>query len=178
MRIATRTMLAGAVAVAALSACSTTAPQQTTPSPPAALGPLKPSEPFGLTAVTLRSPEGGVALAVPVYDAAVPKTRARGLMHRKRLPKRTGMVFRFADDRDGGFYMKNTLIPLSIAFFDGGGVVVDVLDMEPCQADPCPTYAPSVAYRGALEVNQGFFDRLGLRPGWRVELPPGLPPAR
>jgi hypothetical protein len=48
--------------------------------------------------------------------------------------------------------------------------------MEPCDADPCPSYPPDAPYRGALEVNQGFFAELGLEPSWRVELPGGLPP--
>ena len=168
-----------AVACAVAVACSPGAPATTAvPSPPARVGPLRPSEPFGLTSVTLQSPSGGVALAVPVYDAYVPKARARGLMYRTRLPKRTGMVFRFPGRRSGGFYMKNTVIPLSIAFFDGTGTVIDVLDMPPCTTDPCPTYRPRTAYHGALEVNRGFFDQLGLERGWRVQVPPGLPPAK
>ncbi len=164
----------------ALSACSPggDAPSSAAPTAPARLGPLRPSEPFGLTSATMESPEGGVAVAVPVYDAYLPRSRARGLMHRKHLPRRTGMVFRFPDEHRGGFYMKNTLIPLSIAFFDGNGTVVDVFDMPPCKADPCPTYTPNASYRGALEVNRGFFDEVGLRRGWRIQLPLGLPAAR
>lgn len=165
------------VAAVALVACSGgDEPGRARASSPAAIGPLQPSEPFGLTSATLESPDGGVALAVPVYDAYRDTTRARGLMHRKQLPRRAGMVFRFAQKRRGGFYMKNTLIPLSIAFFDGSGTVVDVLDMRPCKADPCPTYTPKAPYVGALEVNRGFFDELRLKQGWRVQLPPGLPP--
>ena len=68
----------------------------------------------------------------------------------------------------GGFWMKNTLIPLSIAFFDRQGVILRILDMEPCRADPCPVYYPGVVYQGALEVNQGWFRRRGLAEGARV----------
>jgi hypothetical protein len=64
--------------------------------------------------------------------------------------------------------MKNTLIPLSIAFFDRQGVILRILDMEPCRADPCPVYYPGVVYQGALEVNQGWFRRRGLKEGARV----------
>ena len=147
-------------------------------SKPAAVGPLEPSEPFGLTTVTARAPKGGTALSIPVYDAATPQSRSKGLMGRKRLPKQAGMVFRFPEDHSGGFWMKDTLIPLSIAFFDGDGTVVKVLDMPPCKADPCPSYDPKTAYRGALEVNRGFFDEIGLQRGWRLQLPFGLPPAK
>ena len=161
--------------LAALTACSPNEPPRAAVTPQA-VGPLQPSEPFGLTAVTLRAPRGGVALAVPVYDAHTPETRRRGLMGRKRLPSRTGMVFRFPEDRTGGFWMKDTLIPLSIAFFDRSGVVVAILDMEPCRQDPCPVYRPKARYRGALEVNQGDLAEIGVKNGWRVEVPFGLPP--
>ena len=66
--------------------------------------------------------------------------------------------------------MKDTLIPLSIAFWDGRGRIVRILDMTPCRADPCPTYDPRVAYRGALEVNRGAFKRWGVQRGDRVRL--------
>ncbi len=137
---------------------------------------LPPSEPFGRTVVELVAP-GGRAVAVPVYDAADDATRGRGLMGRGDLPDGTGMVFRFAGPNRGGFYMKDTLIPLSIAFFSDDGRVVAVLDMEPCRHDPCTIYDPGVAYAGALEVEQGFFDEVGLRRGWRISVPDHLPPA-
>lgn len=174
--IAWRRWFAAAGAALALIACGGDAPQEVA-SAPAAIGPLKPSEPFGLTTVTLRSAEGDVALSVPVYDAYEPPARRRGLMYRRHLPPGTGMVFRFPKPRRGGFYMKNTRIPLSIAYYDQDGRVLSVLDMAPCDADPCPTYDPEVAYSGALEVNRGFFDRIGLDRGWRIEVPFGLPPA-
>src|SRR5688500_16591637 len=145
---------AAGVVLAALTACADEPPAPAVT--PAAVGPLAPSAPSGWTAVTLRAPKGGVAWSVPVYDAYTPETRQRGLMGRKRLPPRTGMVFRFAEDSTGGFWMKNTLIPLSIAYFDRSGVVVAVQDMKPCRADPCPSYEPNASYRGALEVNQGY----------------------
>jgi uncharacterized membrane protein (UPF0127 family) len=127
-------------------------------------------------ALTLSGPGGEHTLRVEVADD--PEERSRGLMDRTELAADTGMVFRFPSDTDGGFWMKNTRIPLSIAFFDHRGEILRVLDMEPCSADPCPTYDPEVAYRGALEVNQGYFDDLGAEEGWRVRLPDGLPPAQ
>ncbi len=171
-----RALIAVLVVLAVACVACGSPPAQTANTTPPAVGPLRPSEPFGLTSVTLRDPNGTTALALPVYDAFTPAARQRGLMHRKRLPRQAGMVFRFPEDHRGGFWMKNTLIPLSIAFFDAGGKVVAVLDMPPCKADPCPSYDPKVTYRGAVEVNRGFFDDVGLRRGWRIELPFGLPP--
>ncbi len=126
--------------------------------------------------VVLSGP-GGESVEVPVYVADDAGERGRGLMFREDLPPGTGMVFIFPGARTGAFYMKNTLIPLSIAFYGEGGRVLRVLDMEPCEAEPCPLYDPGVAFTGALEVNQGFFDEVGLGETWTIELPEDLPPA-
>ena len=64
--------------------------------------------------------------------------------------------------------MKNTLIPLSIAFIDENDVVVRILDMEPCveeDEDFCEVYDPEADYKSALEVNQGAFDEWGIQEG-------------
>jgi uncharacterized protein len=97
-------------------------------------------------------------------------TDALGLMHREELAPGEGMVFLFDEDETSGFWMKNTLIPLSIAFYDANGVIVRILDMEPCTEEPCPVYEPGAPYRGALEVNRGAFRRLGVEAGDRVTL--------
>ncbi|AEB11503.1 DUF192 domain-containing protein [Marinithermus hydrothermalis] len=109
-------------------------------------------------------------LELVVEIADTPERWARGLMFRDSLPEDRGMVFLFPRTTDTGFWMKNTRIPLSIAFFDGEGVILRIMDMEPCLADPCPVYTPGVAYRGALEVNQGWFERHGVREGDYVSL--------
>lgn len=168
-----RLLLAAAVLLSLAPGCSggPDGPVAATPAP------LQASEPFGLTTVTLRAPDGDDAVAVPSYDAFEPETRQRGLMHRESLPAGAGMVFRFPAEHRGGFWMRNTLIPLSIAYFAADGEVLAVMDMPPCTQDPCPSYDPGVAYSGALEVNRGFFDEIGLTPGWRVEVPEDLPPA-
>ncbi|MDQ3538315.1 MAG: DUF192 domain-containing protein [Actinomycetota bacterium] len=127
-------------------------------------------------ALTLSGPDAEHTLEVEVADD--PAERGYGLMERTELAADAGMVFRFPSDTDGGFYMKNTRIPLSIAFFDRRGEILRVLDMDPCTAGPCPTYNPELVYRGALEVNQGRFDDLGVEEGWRVRLPEGLGPAQ
>ena len=73
--------------------------------------------------------------------------------------------FLFEEALTGGFWMKNTLIPLSIAFADGDGTILRILDMEPCEADPCEIYDPGVTYSSALEVNQGAFASWGVEEG-------------
>lgn len=107
---------------------------------------------------------------VRVEVADTPAARERGLMGRARLDADAGMAFVWDEDTSGPFWMKDTLIPLSVAFVDGGGRVVRILDMEPCRADPCPSYDPRTTYRAAVEVNRGTFERLGVRVGDRARL--------
>ncbi len=107
---------------------------------------------------------------VPVEVADTQPEREVGLMGRESLPVDAGMLFLFDEDSLGGFWMKDTLIPLSIAFADAEGTIVSILDMDPCEADPCEIYDPGVAYRSALEVNQGAFDDWGVQVGDRLTL--------
>jgi uncharacterized protein len=75
----------------------------------------------------------------------------RGLMFRKRAPK-DGMLFVFTFPTRGGFWMKNTLVPLRIVFFDTRGRAVRSFVMAPCRKDPCRIYDPVRQYRFALEL--------------------------
>jgi len=118
--------------------------------------------------VLIETDAGEVEVAVEVADDD--GERQVGLMNRESLPADAGMIFLFEADSSGGFWMKNTLIPLSIAFVDSGGTILRILDMEPCEADPCEVYDPGVFYRSALEVNKGAFDRLGVEEGDRLRL--------
>jgi uncharacterized membrane protein (UPF0127 family) len=113
---------------------------------------------------------GAQTVLLDVEVAHTPEQRARGLMGRRELPADAGMAFMFFERHRGGFWMKNTLIPLSIAFFDRDGTILRILDMDPCIEDPCRTYDPGVAYWGALEVNQGAFDRWGAKEGDVISL--------
>jgi uncharacterized membrane protein (UPF0127 family) len=79
-------------------------------------------------------------------------------------------VFLFPEDTTSSFWMKNTLLPLSIAFYGADGRIVRILDMEPCRRAPCRLYDPHVTYRGALEVNRGAFRRWGVAEGDRVRV--------
>ena len=104
-------------------------------------------------------------VTVPVEVADSASERERGLMGRRELADDAGMVFIFPADSTSAFWMKDTLIPLSIAFYDESGTIVRILDMEPCTRDPCVLYDPETSYRGALEVNRGAFERWGVREG-------------
>ena len=79
----------------------------------------------------------GTDALLHVDIADEPEERRRGLMGIESLPTDEGMAFVFEEPVDSTFWMKDTLIPLSIAFVDEDGRVIDVLDMEPCEADPC-----------------------------------------
>lgn len=115
---------------------------------------------------------GGDSMLIDVEIADTEARRSEGLMNRESLPDDAGMVFVFFEEHSGGFWMKDTRIPLSIAFFDEEGEIVEMLDMDPCSEDPCKVYDPGVGYRGALEVNQGAFERWGVSPGDSVNLLP------
>ncbi len=113
---------------------------------------------------------GDDSVLVNLEVAENDEQHAFGLMHRESFPEDCGMAFIFFEERSGGFWMKNTLIPLSIAFFDARGRILRIMVMTPCRADPCPTYDPKVAYKGALEVNRGSFGRWGVRRGDVIRL--------
>lgn len=95
----------------------------------------------------------GRELLVAVADRG--ELRRRGLMGVTALGDLDGMIFVFDQDTTGGFWMKDTLLPLDIAFFTAGGAFVDGFSMELCPTDDCPTYRPNGAYRYALEVPLG-----------------------
>lgn len=138
---------------------------------------IQPSGMYGTSKLVLRAPEGG-GVEVAVYVAADTDQRGHGLMAREDLADGTGMVFLFPRETSGAFYMYRTLIPLSIAFVRGDGTILSVLDMEPCtsqEAGECPLYPSGGRYRHALEVEQGFFDQIGLDTSWTVELADDLP---
>jgi hypothetical protein len=92
-------------------------------------------------------------------------------MHRRQLDENAGMLFLFAlpQGARNGFWMKNTLIPLQIAYMrwedERTFKVVAVRDMAPCLTDPCTVYSPGAGYNAALEVNEGWFDRHGVSKG-------------
>lgn len=92
--------------------------------------------------------------------ADTPDLRARGLMEVEDLGNLEGMVFVMGRTTTSAFTMRNTRIPLHIAFFDADGMLVDVLEMKPCEAEPCPRYRPVGPFSHAVEAPLGAFDDL------------------
>lgn len=98
--------------------------------------------------------------------ATTPAAQEHGLMNRTSMPADHGMLFVFADAQPRTFWMKNTLIPLDILFFDAHGRLVAVqADAQPCKADPCSLYPSNEPARYVLELNAGTAAKLGLRKG-------------
>jgi uncharacterized membrane protein (UPF0127 family) len=106
--------------------------------------------------------------------AADSGTRARGLMMRERLGPNEGMLFVFQEKAGHCFWMKNTLIPLSIAFLDDDGTIVNIVDMKPRVED---SHCPVQPVRHALEMEQGWFAKRGLKAGARLSAPTVFKPA-
>lgn len=106
-------------------------------------------------------------LVIIAEVAATPLERATGLMHRDELSAGRGMLFVFPEPTNGGFWMKNTRIPLHILFIRDG-VVTEIRSMQPCEADPCPLTTPAEPYEQALEVAVGTLG--GIAVGARVEV--------
>ncbi len=105
--------------------------------------------------------------------AATDNSRATGLMYRRMMPEHRGMLFVFAHAQPQSFWMMNTYLPLSIAFIDEAGVIVNIADMKPLTTDPHPSSRPA---KYALEMNQGWFARRGIKAGARVEGLKNAPP--
>jgi uncharacterized protein len=110
---------------------------------------------------------------VEIADSAL--AQEYGLMCRTSLAPNSGMLFSFSDTQQDAFWMKDTLIPLSIAFMDARWHIVTLFDM-PVAADPMngpfPLYSSRAPYRYALEVNEGFFTQHGIDPTAQVSFLP------
>ena len=97
-------------------------------------------------------------------------TRARGLMHRASMPANSGMLFIFDEPAIHCMWMKNTLIPLSVAFLDDAGTVINIADMQPHSEQ---SHCAARQARYALEMNRGWFAARGIKPGMRLGGIPG-----
>lgn len=129
----------------------------------------------------------GTALAAPTIElsagmhrieAEVANTnadRATGLMNRPSMPMQRGMLFVFPEAGVQCFWMKNTLIPLSIAFLDDVGKIVQIADMQPQSLD---NHCSAKPVRFALEMNAGWFRSRGLAPGMKINGVDKAPPGR
>jgi uncharacterized membrane protein (UPF0127 family) len=128
------------------------------------------SPPIGASGGTLviRTPSGTATLRVQVADT--PSLRANGLMGRASLAPDAGMAFLWPAPTTETFWMKDTLIPLSIAFWDGANRIVAIREMTPCASDPCKTYGAPVAYFGAVEASASWFEEHGVKVGDSIEM--------
>ena len=105
------------------------------------------------------------------HVARTPEERALGLMFRRDMPDDEGMLFMCDECAVQKFWMKDTPLPLSIAFIDEDGTIVKIGDMDPHALDGCSSEYP---VRWVLEVNQGWFAERGIPEGTRVAGPPFL----
>ena len=103
------------------------------------------------------------------------ESRMTGLMHRKSLPTDRGMLFVFLDVGPHCMWMRNTYVPLSVAFIDEQGAIVSIHDMQPQTEDSHCAAKPA---RYALEMNQGWFAKKGVKPGARISGLDKAPPPR
>ena len=97
--------------------------------------------------------------------AQTPEQRSVGLMHRRSMDAPHGMLFAFEQPATQCFWMKNTLLPLSIAFLADDGTVVNVADMQPQTTE---SHCSTQPVRYALEMNQGWFAKRGVRNGSKL----------
>jgi len=142
-----------------------TAPQPSAPTTSAAVVP----EGFTAVVIEVTQPDGTIE-SYCVWLAESGEQRERGLMNVTSLGGADGMLFRFGVDQNTSFWMKDTLLPLSIAFVAADGAFVSAADMEPCAPDvvACPVYGADGLYADALEVPQGQLASLGIGPGARL----------
>lgn len=119
---------------------------------------------FGEVAVTITSGDGEVC-EVCLLSAVTDAQRKRGLMEvtDTDLGGYDGMLFEFPAPVPGAFWMRNTPMPLSIAYFDAQGKLVSTADMAPCEDSPnCPSYPADRPFQYALEVPKGLLDEVGV----------------
>jgi uncharacterized membrane protein (UPF0127 family) len=112
---------------------------------------------------------GGVDLQAWIVNDV--DSRQLGLMHVKHMPEDRGMLFVYPGTRRRSFWMRNTYIPLSLAYVRSDGVIDQLVDMEPLTTESHPS---KTAVKFVLEVNQGWFERHGVQAGDRVEGLAGL----
>jgi len=131
---------------------------------------------LALTVWTVGCSAGGEAklrigdhkLTVEVADS--PGEQVMGLMNREFLPADRGMIFVFEEPKQAFFWMKNTSIPLDVAFLDSEGMILEILPLVPFEETRVASKSDKVAY--AIETNRDWFASRGLKPGVKVH---GLP---
>ncbi len=136
---------------------------------------------LALTAAAVAQGGAGVAQTLPAITlqagmhtiraalAQTPEQRQTGLMFRREMPQHEGMLFVFDEASPQCFWMKNTVLPLSIAFLADDGSVVNIADMQPQALD---SHCSTRPVRFVLEMNQGWFAKRGVKPGSKISGPP------
>ena len=122
---------------------------------------------LALPAITISV--AGKAVTAEVADE--PQERVTGLMFRKNLASDSGMLFVMPEPEHAAFWMKNTTLPLSVAYINESGLILEIHDLRPLDEKPVPSAFSNIAY--ALEMEQGWFARNGILAGDRIK---GLPP--
>ena len=106
-------------------------------------------------------------------------SREYGLMNRTALAADHGMLFAFTDESPRAFWMKNTLIPLDMLYFDTRHRLVSVqANVPPCKADACPTYPSQAPARYVLELSAGTAERIGVQAGDTLSIDGDIGPVR
>jgi uncharacterized membrane protein (UPF0127 family) len=138
-----------------------------------------------LAVVALISPVWGGAQEVPQMNlqrvklstgmhlidaqvASTPEQRQIGLMQRKEMPQHEGMVFVFEQASQQCFWMKNTLLPLTAAFVADDGTIVNLADMKP---ETTASHCSTQPVRYVLEMNKGWFEKKGIKAGYKLSGP-------
>jgi uncharacterized protein len=126
-----------------------------------------PNESFGHATVSIT--QGAASLTLSVEVAATSALRQRGLMRRRSVPNGTGMLFTYPSvDAWGGYWMKDTLVPLDVAFVRDGSII-EIDHMVPCTAEPCHQTIPAGEYDAVLEAPAGTFAAARITPGARLQ---------
>lgn len=134
-----------------------------------AAAPDRVPEGYDLVQATITEADG-TECEVCLWLADTDDQRRSGLMFVTDLGEGDGMAFRYPEPHTGTFWMENTVLPLSIAFFAPDGAYLDAFDMEPCVIDDCPTYATPRRFLVAIETTQGDLAELGIGPGSTLAL--------
>lgn len=122
---------------------------------------------FGAQAATLKTERLEIAGHAFTVEVATTQAQwAHGLMFRTHMAADHGMLFVFPDSEPRYFWMKNTLIPLDMLFFDANRRLINIAaDVPPCKVANCPTYNSRAPARYVLELNGGVAKKLGINPG-------------
>jgi len=153
----------GSTAAVDTSITTTTRPGPTEP-------PVVPPQLEGLELLPISISDGDITYVLTVAVADTGEARNQGLMNVADLGDLDGMLFVWEEPTPGSFWMKDTILPLDIAFFTADGAWVDNFPMLPCPAEPCESYFPEGSYTYAVEVPATGF--AALTPAARLILEP------